>query len=385
MRASRALVGAAALVLFVVAGCASGGGRSSSDAGRRPDGASSSLDGGPIGSDAGPLRDALVPMPDAGPIEHDGGPRPDAGVDAGPILRDSGPPPVDTGPPPCTSAAECNDGLACNGVERCELGECVAGAPPTCDDGIACTRDRCVEGVSASCEYLRDDTLCPSGQSCGASGCMTTCGESPCRLVAPQCGCGAGQGCYLNGTTRMCSPAGTAAEGASCTTVASCAPGLACLNIARTTPAVSQCMRFCASDAGCAGPGSLCVYTIDDGAGGAVPGALVCSRSCDPITSAGCTAAASCQVFSETTGAMRYFTDCLAPVGAGGQGAACTDSTQCRRGFICLGTPGICLRYCDEPGVIGGGGCNVLTEACYGFTDPLIVGAAEYGVCDTYP
>lgn len=40
----------------------------------------------------------------------------------------------------------CADGLMCDGAETCFLGACVAGAPPDCDDGDACTADSCVEG-----------------------------------------------------------------------------------------------------------------------------------------------------------------------------------------------------------------------------------------------
>ncbi len=50
----------------------------------------------------------------------------------------------------CLEAAHCDDGLACNGTERCVEGACVSGEPVRCDDGIACTMDRCVE-PSGSC------------------------------------------------------------------------------------------------------------------------------------------------------------------------------------------------------------------------------------------
>ncbi len=49
---------------------------------------------------------------------------------------------------------DCNDGLFCNGYERCLLvGDpgydaeylCVDGAPPNCIDGYACTFDYCSE------------------------------------------------------------------------------------------------------------------------------------------------------------------------------------------------------------------------------------------------
>lgn len=45
----------------------------------------------------------------------------------------------------CSTAAECDDGLACNGVETCADGRCAIGTPMRCDDGIACTTDFCSE------------------------------------------------------------------------------------------------------------------------------------------------------------------------------------------------------------------------------------------------
>ncbi|MFO0682804.1 MAG: putative metal-binding motif-containing protein [Sandaracinus sp.] len=47
---------------------------------------------------------------------------------------------------PCTSAADCDDGLFCNGAEACTAdGRCVSGPLVVCDDGIACTTDGCSE------------------------------------------------------------------------------------------------------------------------------------------------------------------------------------------------------------------------------------------------
>ncbi len=46
----------------------------------------------------------------------------------------------------CAEDADCQDGFACNGVEVCAAGRCVAGAAPDCDDGDPCTLDGCTEG-----------------------------------------------------------------------------------------------------------------------------------------------------------------------------------------------------------------------------------------------
>ncbi|RZO58222.1 MAG: hypothetical protein EVA89_19740 [Sandaracinaceae bacterium] len=348
--------------------------------------------------DAATARDADAPAPDTGVtptddsgVRADGGPEPDAGrdEDSGVTPPDSGVTPPDSGVMTgCRSAAECDDGLYCNGPERCELGRCVAGTPAVCDDSIACTRDRCLEpssGSTPTCDYTPDDSRCPGTEICGASGCTATCSETPCRLVATQCGCPSGQGCYLNGGTRLCATAGSAGEGASCSGVSSCTPGLICINISSGATAVNQCNRFCDSDADCVGGGSLCTYTLNDGMGGTVPGVRVCSKACDPVARTGCRSGAACHIFRESMGAMRAFLDCAAPVGFGTQGASCTDNGDCASGYACAGTPGTCLRYCDSAGTIGtAGGCRS-SEACYGFATPLIVAGTEYGVCDAWP
>lgn len=365
-----AALSAAALLGAALSGCASGG---RPGAGNRDAGPVGNLDAGPIASsDAGP-------MPDSGPVvSTDSGPLPAA--DSGPPpAPDSGPPPTpdagppDAGPPGCTSDTECDDGLACNGMERCDPGgTCLPGTPPVCDDGIACTRSECVEG--SGCVHTPDDALCPAGQSCGATGCVSACSESPCRLTSPQCGCPSGQGCYLSGGARGCAAAGTAAEGTPCTIPDSCQPGLVCLNVSTTSTPVNQCSRFCASDGDCVGDGSLCTYTLGDGAGGTIPGVRVCSRACDPVTSAGCSLSAVCHGYRDTAG--RPYTDCEGPAGTGGPHAFCTSDASCRRGTFCNPTFGECLAYCrsdfDCP----------LTDVCYRFATPFVVGGVEVGYCD---
>src|SRR4051812_10746232 len=52
--------------------------------------------------------------------------------------------PVDQG---CTSNAQCDDGVFCNGVEQCNAGRCERLAPVDCADAIDCTQDRCDEAA----------------------------------------------------------------------------------------------------------------------------------------------------------------------------------------------------------------------------------------------
>jgi hypothetical protein len=365
------------LAFVIGAGCASGGGRGGGGGG---------VDGG-IRIDAGPMA-----MTDAGPTPAiDTGPMPmiDAGpmgVDSGPAPRDGGPPDAgprepDAGPIGCTSAAECTDGRVCNGIERCTAGRCTPGTPVTCDDGISCTVDACTE-PSATCTFTPMDALCGAGMRCTTTtGCMTTsmCSEMPCRLVAPQCGCAAGQGCYVDGAgTRSCQMAGTSAEGAACTATASCTPGNLCVNISAAPPGVNMCKRFCNADSDCVGAGSLCTGTLMGAAG-----VRLCSRACDPVVQTGCPTGSGCGIFVEMAGAMRYLTDCYAPVGSGAQGSPCVDDSTCQRGYACLdpdGPGGVgtqCLHYCN---VLTGAGCP-FGFTCYGFTTPVRIGGNEYGVC----
>ena len=45
--------------------------------------------------------------------------------------------------PVCDSDEDCDDGLACNGLEMCtgdgRLAECAGGTPVECDAGVVCT------------------------------------------------------------------------------------------------------------------------------------------------------------------------------------------------------------------------------------------------------
>ena len=68
----------------------------------------------------------------------------------------------------CEDDADCDDGAFCNGAESCVAGRCAAGAPPVCDDGIACTTDRCAED-RARCESTPPDA---DGDGQASSACV---------------------------------------------------------------------------------------------------------------------------------------------------------------------------------------------------------------------
>lgn len=354
-------------------GCAEG------SRGARPDATS--------GLDSGPTTDAFVPVTDGGPgtdAESPADASQDAGRDSGPtITLDSG---TDAGRADagCTTASECDDGLACNGVERCEGGRCTAGTAVSCDDGIACTMDLCDE-PGGTCNFVPDDTACGGGESCSpATGCVAGCGESPCKLVAPQCGCPIGQGCYIDGTgSRLCATSGANTEGSACSGLSSCTPGHLCINIDGAGGSTAVCAEFCNVDSDCDG-GGLCIITLDDGSGGSLGGIELCTHPCDPVAQTGCRTGAYCDIFRESAGAMRTFTDCTAPpTGSGGQGAACADADDCQSGFACVDPDGTgpdpqqCMHWCR---VATGSGCAA-GESCFGFSTALVAEGTEYGVC----
>jgi len=121
-------------------------------------------------------------------------------VDDVPVLHEGGlDASMDTAAPECVAGSTCDDGVACtidrcdvrtgrclhlpddarcsdpslcNGTERCELGlGCVSGPPRVCDDGVPCTVDRCEE--PGRCTSLPDDFRCPISHRCDAlRGCI---------------------------------------------------------------------------------------------------------------------------------------------------------------------------------------------------------------------
>ncbi|MGD2108472.1 MAG: cytochrome c3 family protein [Phycisphaerae bacterium] len=63
--------------------------------------------------------------------------------------------------PECAVAADCDDGLYCNGAETCVDGSCVSGTSP-CDAGVTCDEDTdtCEVAGCQSDEDCEDDEFC---------------------------------------------------------------------------------------------------------------------------------------------------------------------------------------------------------------------------------
>lgn len=67
-------------------------------------------------------------------------------------------------PPECDDNADCDDGDVCNGAETCVSGDCVAGTPLNCNDGVTCTTDTC--DAQLGCQHVDN---CPTGSHCNTS------------------------------------------------------------------------------------------------------------------------------------------------------------------------------------------------------------------------
>lgn len=234
---------------------------------------------------------------------------------------------------------------------------------------------------------LADASPGPDAQQ-GTPDAGSNCANSPCDLVQ-QCGCSSPQVCDLDSSAL---PSG----GTECRDVLS--PGTEDNNCGSTFDCAAQhvcvggtCRKYCNVAADCSGEGGICIVQLTFGSPPTdIPGAVVCTRSCEPekSTANGCPPAeAACHVYqydpdgTPNSGDEELLTDCDT-AGAGGDGATCASSTDCQAGFDCVNTGSLVCKQncqCPTPGLCAGGACT--TGTCTGYTTPLMVGATEYGVC----
>ncbi len=72
----------------------------------------------------------------------------------------------------------CEDGDQCVGAGTCQDGECTAGVPAECDDGIECTADTCTPEEGCTSEPV--DALCDDDNDCTEDLCEETgCATEP--------------------------------------------------------------------------------------------------------------------------------------------------------------------------------------------------------------
>jgi hypothetical protein len=210
-----------------------------------------------------------------------------------------------------------------------------------------------------------------------------------CRLVAPQCGCTAGQQCVVDfaaavAGTRVCVPQGTVTSPwGPCSATSACGPGLEC-----TGPASgSLCREYCDPALDACGPRRHCA-TMTDAMMRSLPGAGVCLGGCNVLDGSGCPAGFGCQIQSFVAlGASVSVGDC-GRVGAGAHRDACNSSADCRAGTWCLGytfpdgssAGNFCTRICrvgvDADCVTAG-----TDRRCVRLTGGPVIDSVEYGAC----
>ncbi|MBO6939037.1 MAG: hypothetical protein JJ863_28975 [Deltaproteobacteria bacterium] len=242
----------------------------------------------------------------------------------------------------CSSDSECPNDWGCRSDGRCHPpGELDAGNP--------------------------DAGLGDAGPADGGEPDAAVC-EEPCRLIAPQCGCPSGRGCYPNGdlTAVSCEAAGTTPEREVCTgAVNSCEPGMGCV----VYPTANLCIRFCENDADCTGgPGSFCARVLSGG------GQEACTFSCD-LTEQNCPSGFRCEPGTIPPATARTATDCIEVEGSasGGAGDSCSSFRDCLPGFTCAS--GQCLEFCRfGTSCPSGGPCSELSPA-------IVIGDQEFGAC----
>ena len=146
----------------------------------------------------------------------------------------------------CTDSAQCQDGLFCNGVEACENEICVAGTPPSGDDGVACTVDACNETLNA-CDHAPSNALCDDGNVCTNDLCNAVTG---CSRTNNSLACDDGNACTTND---VC--AGGVCASAEPT---NCDDGLACTIDSCVAPTGCQHADSCPSGQSCNHGSGVC-------------------------------------------------------------------------------------------------------------------------------
>ncbi len=220
-------------------------------------------------------------------------------------------------------------------------------------------------GQDSGLDATAPDSGVDGGPDAGPDSGPPICLESPCRLVAPQCGCEPGQQCTINDSIEIvCMPDSVGDEGETCTD-RRCASGLVCGEGA----AFDVCMHFCNDDGDCvSGPGSLCIVDFGNNV-------KACTVGCDPVANTGCPTGGGCTVLLLSAGSAIAFTNCR-PVGTGSAGDACANEEGCLGGHACLpvGVGGArqCVAWCRTHE-----DCEI-DELC----NPLRqVGTETYGYC----
>ena len=183
--------------------------------------------------------------------------------------------------PECTTAADCDDGLYCNGTESCVGSVCQPGEPVVCNDNISCTDDSCDENTDL-CSHIANNANCDDGFFCTGteicdpdndctSGSNPCTGNEVCNDITDTCDipvCNNNGTCELNEDCFNCPDdciSGTT-EGTDCN---ACFKGK-CDGICHPKEVGTDCpdcaVSYCCGDGVCSGEENTTTCAIDCGA-----------------------------------------------------------------------------------------------------------------------
>jgi hypothetical protein len=208
--------------------------------------------------------------------------------------------------PVLAPGSSCSDGNACNGLETCTAaGACLAGTPPTIDDGNPCTVDSCTPASGVSHVALGAGASCSDGNACNG---LETCNVSGTCQSGPPPSLDDGNPCTVDscdpssGVSHVQSAAGASCSDGNacngqetCDAAGACRPGVApavddgnpcttdgCDPALGVTHAPVQGGTPCGDAAPCAEPARC------DGAGSCKPGGALVTSDNDPCTADSC-------------------------------------------------------------------------------------------------
>jgi hypothetical protein len=175
-----------------------------------------------------------------------------------------------------------------------------------------------------------------------------------------------------------------------CASETECGGGFSCFG----GGGFGQCRKYCDGHDDC-GTRGYCLLQVVFGTNSTpVPGAVLCTKSCDPLplTNNGCPGSPQlgCRLFIDGNnatgnGANSWLTDCVPAATTGGlHDAPCTSDASCAPGHECFtitgGTnPGDrCRQICDRAAPV----CSTGTCQAYPGDNPPTIDGKTYGVCN---
>lgn len=271
--------------------------------------------------------------------------------------------------------SDCSDSTVCNGSERCDptagnanpTTGCVAGTPLNCNDGIGCTTDTC--DAQDGCKHAPDDTACSNQNACDG---IETCNPSSgCQAGTPPAPCDDQIAC----TTDTCDPAtglcsfkadnSKCSNGQYCDGVEQCNPASGCV---AGTPIV------CPNADGVACTEEKCDEASDSCPLAGVPNHSLCPSG-QVCTASGCTPGKSCTTNANCSDGLfcTGVETCVGGICQGGTAVNCDDGVDCTVDS-CDETANACKHVatnslCDDKNVCNGTEtCNATTGCQFGTT-----------------